>query len=313
MRTTTVISLSFVTVAAASPYQLQTLAPSWESAGKQGCISASSNTAGAPAVIHDCNTGDVANHPWDLVLPTKQAAGPQQVKVFGNKAPSPPLKCLDVVNGVNTDGAKVQIWDCVAGNANQLWTVTMDGHLQWAATSKCLDLPSGSVTDGTQLQIWTCADGNSNQRWWGYDIPNKEYVRESVIATGHGPKVPESNKDGAAVSLARCGSVTDTFPAGNQTWVFPVSPLTGPIKTYGGSKCLDVRGGSDTNGTPLQIWSCVEGSTNQQWAHLRPYTSTVISWAGKNKCVDITNGNWTAGNHLQIWDCDPNNTNQWWS
>ncbi|KAG7087988.1 hypothetical protein E1B28_012027 [Marasmius oreades] len=307
---TTVISLSLVAVAAASPYQLQTFAPTWESAGKQGCISASSNTAGAPVVIHDCNTEDVANHSWDLSLFTRQDAGPQQVKVFGNK-------CLDVVNGVNADGAKVQIWDCIDGNTNQLWTDTTASQLQWSGTNKCVDLPSGSVTDGTQLQIWTCASGNTNQGWGGFDVPNKEFVRERVVGGNPAPNAPlmcmvaESNTDGASVSLALCDHVTDTFPAGNQTWTFPVSPLTGPIRTYGGSKCLDVRGGSDANGTPLQIWSCVDGSTNQQWA--RPASSLQLSWVGKNKCVDITNGNFTAGNHLQIWDCDSNNTNQWWS
>ncbi|KAG7098443.1 hypothetical protein E1B28_000394 [Marasmius oreades] len=309
MRTTTVISLSFVAVAAASPYQLQTSAPTWRFAGKQGCISAPSNTAGTPVVIHDCNTEDVANHSWDLFLPTRQDEQPQQIKVFNNK-------CLDVVGGANTDGAKIQIWDCVAGNTNQLWTVTRGGHLQWTGTNKCVDLPSGSVTDGTQLQIWTCVDGNTNQQWYGYNVPNNEVVWERVVGGPPDPSTPlmcmvaESNKDGAAVSLALCDHITNTFLAGNQTWVLPVLPLTGPIKTYGGSKCLDVRGGSDANGTPLQIWPCVKGSTSQQWALM--YSSSVISWVGKNKCVDITNGNLTAGNHLQIWDCNPDNSNQWW-
>ncbi|KAL0058748.1 hypothetical protein AAF712_014556 [Marasmius tenuissimus] len=119
----------------------------------------------------------------------------------------------------------------------------------------------------------------------------------------------ESNADGAAVALAVCDHVTDTFPNGNQTFVYAQKPLSGPIKTYGGSKCLDVPNGDATNGNKLQIWSCVQGSANQQWKVNSPNT---IEWVGKNKCVDITDGNKTPGNSLQIWDCDTNSDNQSW-
>ncbi|KAJ8080034.1 hypothetical protein PM082_016861 [Marasmius tenuissimus] len=64
------------------------------------------------------------------------------------------------------------------------------------------------------------------------------------------------------------------------------------------SKCLDIRNGDATNGNKLQIWSCVEGSANQQWK----FNSSTIGWVGKNKCVDIASGGVAAGNTLQISD-----------
>jgi len=108
--------------------------------------------------------------------------------------------------------------------------------------------------------------------------------------------VASSNADGAAVALAECDHVANTFANGNQTFVYPQKPLSGPVKTYGGSKCLDVPNGDATNGNKLQIWTCVDGSTNQQWKVNSPNT---IEWVGKNKCVDITNGNMTAGNPVR--------------
>jgi len=36
------------------------------------------------------------------------------VQVFGNK-------CLDVTDGVNADGVKMQIWSCWGQNPNQQW------------------------------------------------------------------------------------------------------------------------------------------------------------------------------------------------
>ena len=114
-----------------------------------------------------------------------------------------------------------------------------------------------------------------------------------------------NNADGASVVLAECRRFTDTAPA-NQSWVYATEPLSGPIKTYGGTKCLDVPNGDATNGNHLQIWSCVEGSTNQQWKRRTPFPNLTIEWVGKNKCIAIANDNMTVGTpvrHLRSFVC----------
>ncbi|KAF9263066.1 hypothetical protein L218DRAFT_959573 [Marasmius fiardii PR-910] len=73
------------------------------------------------------------------------------------------------------------------------------------------------------------------------------------------------NNDGANVAIAPCFDITGTFPNGNLDWVVPSPGSTGQIKTFDGTKCLDVRDGDDSNGTLLQVWSCVEGNKNQLW------------------------------------------------
>ncbi|KAL0564616.1 hypothetical protein V5O48_017425 [Marasmius crinis-equi] len=302
------LSLAALSTVANAALQLQSFNPGFDAAGIQGCISASENADGAPVVIHNCNTEDVVKHSWEVSLFSKFPAGPQQIKVFGDK-------CLDVKDGIVADGTKLQIWSCTEGNTNQLWTSLQDFTFQLSGTDKCIDLTDGNISDGNQLQIWTCSrDTTPNQTWSGNRIPNTESLASNIV----GPVdinrptpclVAEDNTDGAAVSIAVCDRVTETFANGNQTWIVPTKPLTGPIKTYGGSKCLDVKDGSDANGNLLQIWSCVEGSTNQQWKVNSPFT---IEWAGRNKCIDITNGNLTAGNRVQLWDCDQSNQNQNW-
>ncbi|KAG7086877.1 hypothetical protein E1B28_002797 [Marasmius oreades] len=120
-----------------------------------------------------------------------------------------------------------------------------------------------------------------------------------------------SNVDGSAIALAQCNDPNSTFPNGNVTWVIP-SPLdeSGRITTFSGTKCLDVRDGLTTNGNLVQVWSCVNGNTNQLWQYNGD--SATISWTGQNKCLDIRDGNLTAGALVQIWDCVPGNTNQFW-
>jgi len=118
------------------------------------CLTAASNTDGASVTIQTC--ANAASQQWTFAG-TSTAGG--QVKVFGNK-------CLDVRNGVNADGTKLQIWTCSTnGGVNQQWWYTGDNRLSWKDHGKCTDLTSGSLADGNPIQIWTCGGGNANQVW----------------------------------------------------------------------------------------------------------------------------------------------------
>ncbi|KAJ7092400.1 ricin B lectin domain-containing protein [Mycena belliarum] len=151
------VALSVFALSAAA-VEIQSLNSAFFNAGIQGCISVANNTDGSPVVIHDCNTEAPANQDWKLSFFTRQPAGPQPITIFGNK-------CIDVTNGVNADGTKLQIWTCVPGSTNQQFISLNDFTLQWAGTNKCIDLSDGKITDGNQLQIWTCDSKNSNQGW----------------------------------------------------------------------------------------------------------------------------------------------------
>nr|WSX75227.1 ricin-type beta-trefoil lectin domain protein [Streptomyces sp. NBC_00899] len=70
-------------------------------------------------------------------------------------------KCLDLAADDNTDGAKVQIYDCNVSDAQQ-WTVGSDGTLR--ALGKCLDVLAAGTADKTQIDLFTC-NGTGAQTW----------------------------------------------------------------------------------------------------------------------------------------------------
>ncbi|KAJ7806876.1 hypothetical protein B0H14DRAFT_1564896 [Mycena olivaceomarginata] len=112
------------------------------------CLSVASNTDGAAVEIEDCVAGGSTSQGWTI--------SGSNLKIFGTK-------CLDVTNGLTTDGTKLQIWTCAAGNTNQMWTVS-GNTIQWSGHSSCLDLTDGSVANNNLIQIWTCTQG-PNQQW----------------------------------------------------------------------------------------------------------------------------------------------------
>ncbi|KAJ7334733.1 ricin B lectin domain-containing protein [Mycena albidolilacea] len=315
MISTTLVALSAV-VLSASARQIQSRSPNcmaFFNAGIQGCISAGENVDGEPVVIHDCNTEDLTLQDWTATFAVRGNTSPSPIKIFGDK-------CLDVTGGVNALGTKLQIWTC-SGGPNQQWVNTLDGTFQWSGTDKCIDLSDGKITDGNQLQLYTCSSTNTNQKWGS--APNPDNGGPQIILGGNTTNQAEpirgqpfcvgaaSNADGAAVVLLGCGisNAGPNFPNGNYNWTAPFAPLTGTIKTFD-NKCLDVPNGNNANGQKLQIWTCADGNTNQQFTiHANPNT---IEWKGTGKCLDLTNGNSTIGNPIQLWDCNGANINQEW-
>ena len=102
-------SLLIVGVGAQTPnYLSPVLLEPGLNAGK--CLTAASNTDGAQVSIQACTGADAQQWTFE--------GG--SVNLFGN------TKCLDIIDGVNADGTKLQIWDCGSGNPNQQFYYTGD-------------------------------------------------------------------------------------------------------------------------------------------------------------------------------------------
>lgn len=148
------VSVSFAILAAtlasaqAPSFKGDLLIQAGNSASK--CLTAASNSNGAQVSIQTCTGADAQKFKFE--------GG--SVKVFGNK-------CLDVPDGRNVNGQKLQIWDCSSGNANQQWYYTPwgDNHLAWTDHGRCIDLTDGNLGDGNLPQLWDCSNTNSNQIW----------------------------------------------------------------------------------------------------------------------------------------------------
>ncbi|KAJ6476834.1 ricin B lectin domain-containing protein [Mycena sanguinolenta] len=304
------LALAGFSASAVAQSSIKSFNPAFSKAGIEGCIAVENNADGEPVVIHNCNTENAVHQQWLVSFYTRQDGYPGPIKIFGDK-------CIDVTGGVNADGTKLQIWTCGEGNPSQQWVSVKDNTFQWVGTDKCIDLTGGSISDGNVLQIWTCDSNNDNQGWTSGPGPvtNQPITlfASTFSATQQYCLGAASNTDGAEIALVSCTNPNDykaTFPNGNITWNVPV--VTGPIKTFG-NKCLDVPNGSTANGVKLQLWTCADGNTNQNFQYW--YGSLEqIEWNGTGKCIDLTSGNFTVGNPIQLWDCDTENTNpnQWW-
>ena len=105
-----------------------------------------SNCNGSPIIICDCTGKD--DQRWSF---NNHGA----ITAYGGK------KCLDVTDGVDSNGVKIQLWDCSEGtNVNQRWDYGILGspmngnHLRWSSHQRCLDIPNVNTTNGNRVQLW---------------------------------------------------------------------------------------------------------------------------------------------------------------
>ena len=104
-----------------------------------------SNSNGSPIIIYDCTGED--DQRWSF---NNHGA----ITAYSGK------KCLDVTDGVNSNGVKIQLWDCLEEkNVNQRWdygplVAQFANHLSWSSHWRCLDLTDGDTTNGNRVQLW---------------------------------------------------------------------------------------------------------------------------------------------------------------
>ncbi|KAG8695993.1 hypothetical protein FRC09_008801 [Ceratobasidium sp. 395] len=159
------------------PYQGALLIQPGSNAGK--CLQAE-NKDGAPVVLADCKGGD--SQKWTFT------GG--NVKAYGDK-------CLDVVDGKNADGSKLQVWTCGNNNPNQKWYYTGygDNHLAWTDHGKCVDLTGGSMNNGNVAQVWSCSGKNPNQVWNVGYMANNLPSKSEKGQTGTNKCTPSADSD----------------------------------------------------------------------------------------------------------------------
>jgi hypothetical protein len=73
--------------------------------------------------------------------------------------------------------------------------------------------------------------------------------------------------------------------------------------------CMDVAGGSKSNGGRIHMWKCHNGA-NQDWTYM-PDTQQIKD-KNSGKCLDLPRGRQHNGNQLQTWSCGARNNNQKW-
>ncbi|MEW9528390.1 lectin [Microbispora sp. NPDC049125] len=203
-------------------------------------------------------------------------------------------------DGQNT-GAEIMVWLNHTGSVqpvgSRVGTVNLAGGT-W-------DVWFGNVGWNVISYVRTSSTSSINfaVRTFYDDVVNRGYGQRSWYLTsvqaGFEPWVGGTGLAVNNFSYSIGGTVPNPTPS-------PTLGTGGAIRGVGSGRCLDVTGGSATNGAQAQIWDC-NGQANQQWT---PTGSGELRVFG-NKCLDV-NGRGTAdGTTVIIWDCSGQNNQQW--
>lgn len=114
----------------------------------------------------------------------------------------------------------------------------------------CLDADGNQTADGTKLQIWSC-NGTGAQKW----------TRTAAGAlVGPGGKCVDvagaATANNTPVRLWTCNGTKA------QEWSFSDGQLRSAL---GG--CLNVKNGSSTTGTAVELYECVPGAASEAWTY----------------------------------------------
>ena len=87
----------------------------------------------------------------------------------------------------------------------------------------------------------------------------------------------------------------------SQLWIFK----NGTLATYGGTMCLDVTDGVNSNGVFIQVWECTPGNVNQQWELVIDDDNiNFLRWKDHGRCLRPTYGDVIRSvNVVLLWDC----------
>ncbi|HEU4731238.1 MAG TPA: ricin-type beta-trefoil lectin domain protein [Kofleriaceae bacterium] len=79
----------------------------------------------------------------------------------------------------------------------------------------------------------------------------------------------------------------------------------GPIGSGIAGKCVDDNAGADTNGNPIQLFTC-NGSAAQRWQVPGDGTLRIAG-----KCMDVTSSGTASGTKVQLFSCNGTGAQEW--
>ncbi|MGN8929089.1 RICIN domain-containing protein [Collinsella sp. HCP28S3_E12] len=242
---------------------------------------------------------------------------------------SSPRSVVDVSGGSASNGANIQIY-ASNNTAAQRWVIknTLDSNGQptgyvtiaHAGTSSALDVTGGGKKSGTNVQQYA-VNGTAAQRW----IPVKQTNGSFVFYSGLGRNLVldvsgGSVSNGANVQIWTAnGSAAQRFiaidanphvTAGTQSVADGMYQINSVSDS---SKCLDVTGGSVSNGARIQTYAI--NGTMAQCFKLSFDSATgfySIRSAKSTKGLDLDSGDIFPGAKVQQWDFPGLGLNQHW-
>lgn len=211
-------------------------------------------------------------------------------------------KCLGMDYGNTGNGTQAVMWEC-GGQADQGWIVATDNSIRSKkATGQCLDVAGGVAVNANKVQLWQC-NGSNAQKWYvDRGLLRSGLNRSKCLDVAYGG-------DSTKMQLWDC-----SMDAASQTFTMKAeaASIYAPIKLEANGLCLDINGGSMSNGTRVLSWSC-HGGANQAW-HYDAQTGHVHSKKNSNYCLDNRGNTQAGGTEWGIWRCmESDNLRFYWT
>lgn len=242
---------------------------------------------------------------------------------------SSPRSVVDVSGGSASNGANIQIY-ASNNTAAQRWVIknALDSNGQptgyvtiaHAGTSSALDVTGGGKKSGNNVQQYA-VNGTAAQRW----IPVKQTNGSFVFYSGLGRNLVLDVSGGSVSNGANVQIWTANGSAAQRFIAIDVNPHVGAgtqsvadgmyqiNSVSDSSTCLDVAGGSVSNGARIQTYA--RNGTLAQCFKLSYDSATgfySIRSAKSTKGLDLDSGDIFPGAKVQQWDFPGLGSNQQW-
>ncbi len=242
---------------------------------------------------------------------------------------SSPRSVVDVSGGSASNGANIQIY-ASNNTAAQRWVIknALDSNGQptgyvtiaHAGTSSVLDVTGGGKKSGTNVQQYA-VNGTAAQRWIPVKQANGSFVfysglgRNLVLdvsggSVSNGANVQIWTANGSAAQRFIAIDANPHFAAGTQSVADGMYQINSVSDS---SKCIDVTGGSVSNGARIQTYAT--NGTIAQCFKLSYDSATgfySIRSAKSTKGLDLDSGDIFPGAKIQQWDFPGLGSNQQW-
>lgn len=145
-----------------------------------------------------------------------------------------------------------------------------------------------------------CVTAGGTQQCYN-GVPTVRRKTEWAKANGGGIMYWELSQDTAG-NTSLVNAIFEVATGGSA----PPPGRTGPI-TGIASKCVDLAGANNANGTAVQLWTC-NGTTAQSWTAGSDNTLRALG-----KCMDVSGAGTANGTVVQLWDCNGTGAQTWQS
>jgi beta-glucosidase len=157
---------------------------------------------------------------------------------------------------------------------------------------------------GAAVSVPLSASDSTSGQTLSYSATGLPAGTSISAATGTISGTPTTTGTSTVTVTARDGSGA----LASQSFTWTVAPAnsgtTGPVTGYAGL-CLDVRGASSADGTPVQVYTC-NGTNAQQWTVASNGTLQALG-----KCLDVAGGGTANGTLVQLYTCNNTGAQVW--